>query len=108
MDRNIGRRRQDILCFFQSIPIFFRRNVDAVDKLINVQNFASFNFNTNGNILSNLTDENDIEKLVDISDIKSILDYPGPHNTNLLYQIFVVRLLHNQGQYQQTKCCLEY
>ena len=41
---------------FAHCPDGLESNVDAVDKLINVQNFASFNFNTNGNILSNLTD----------------------------------------------------
>ena len=32
-------------------------NVDAIDKLINVQNFASYNFNAKGDIKSNLTDD---------------------------------------------------
>ncbi|GAB1855859.1 anthranilate synthase component I family protein [Flavobacteriaceae bacterium MHTCC 0001] len=32
-------------------------NVDEIDKLINVQNFASFNFNAKGGIKSNLTDD---------------------------------------------------
>ncbi|ULC59075.1 anthranilate synthase component I family protein [Flaviramulus sp. BrNp1-15] len=32
-------------------------NIHEIDKLINVQNFASFNFNSKGDILSNLTDE---------------------------------------------------
>ena len=32
-------------------------NVDAIDKLINVQNFASYNFNSKGDIKSNLTDD---------------------------------------------------
>jgi anthranilate synthase component 1 len=31
-------------------------NIDAIDKLINVQNFASFKFDAKGNIQSNLTD----------------------------------------------------
>ena len=31
-------------------------NIDAIDKLINVQNFASYNFNVKGPITSNLTD----------------------------------------------------
>jgi anthranilate synthase component 1 len=31
-------------------------NIDAIDKLINVQNFASYNFNVKGPIISNLTD----------------------------------------------------
>lgn len=31
-------------------------NIDAIDKLINVQNFASFNFTAKGDISSNLTD----------------------------------------------------
>ncbi|NJX16426.1 anthranilate synthase component I family protein [Tamlana crocina] len=32
-------------------------NIHEIDKLINVQNFASYNFNTKGDINSNLTDE---------------------------------------------------
>ena len=32
-------------------------NVDAIDKLINVQNFASYNFSSKGDIKSNLTDD---------------------------------------------------
>ena len=32
-------------------------NIDAIDKLINVQNFASYNFNVKGDIKSNLTDD---------------------------------------------------
>lgn len=32
-------------------------NIDAIDKLINVQNFASYKFNAKGPIMSNLTDD---------------------------------------------------
>ena len=32
-------------------------NIDAIDKLINVQNFASYNFSSKGDIKSNLTDD---------------------------------------------------
>jgi anthranilate synthase component 1 len=32
-------------------------NIDAIDKLINIQNFASYNFNSKGDIKSNLTDD---------------------------------------------------
>ncbi len=32
-------------------------NIDAIDKLINVQNFASYNFSAKGEIASNLSDE---------------------------------------------------
>lgn len=32
-------------------------NINEIDKLINVQNFASYNFNTKGEIKSNLTDD---------------------------------------------------
>ncbi|MCF7560484.1 anthranilate synthase component I family protein [Sabulilitoribacter multivorans] len=32
-------------------------NIDDIDKLINVQNFASYNFNAKGDIKSNLTDD---------------------------------------------------
>ena len=32
-------------------------NIDAIDKLINVQNFASYNFDSKGEITSNLTDD---------------------------------------------------
>lgn len=48
---------------FAHCPDGLESNVDAVDKLINVQNFASFNFNTNGNISSNLTDEEFLEQV---------------------------------------------
>ena len=48
---------------FAHCPEGLESNVDAVDKLINVQNFASFNFNTNGNISSNLTDEEFLEQV---------------------------------------------
>ena len=48
---------------FAHCPDGLESNVDAVDKLINVQNFASFNFNTNGNILSNLADEEFLEQV---------------------------------------------
>ena len=33
-----------------------KNNIDEIDKLINVQNFASYNFNVKGEIASNLTD----------------------------------------------------
>lgn len=36
-------------------------NIDAIDKLINVQNFASYNFNPKGDITSNLTDDEFLE-----------------------------------------------
>jgi anthranilate synthase component 1 len=32
-------------------------NIDAIDALINIQNFASYNFNSKGDIKSNLTDD---------------------------------------------------
>ncbi|KAA5824080.1 anthranilate synthase component I family protein [Algibacter amylolyticus] len=32
-------------------------NIDEIDKLINIQNFASYNFNVKGDIKSNLTDD---------------------------------------------------
>lgn len=32
-------------------------NIDAIDKLINVQNFASYKFRSKGDIMSNLTDD---------------------------------------------------
>jgi len=48
---------------FAHCPDGLESNVDAVDKLINVQNFASFNFNTNDNISSNLTDEEFLEQV---------------------------------------------
>ncbi|MFL1013494.1 anthranilate synthase component I family protein [Flavisericum labens] len=32
-------------------------NIDEIDKLINIQNFASYNFNTKGDIDSNLSDD---------------------------------------------------
>ena len=34
MDRNIGRRWHGMFWFFQRTPIFFNRNVDAVDKIL--------------------------------------------------------------------------
>lgn len=41
-------------------------NIDAIDKLINVQNFASYNFNSKGDIKSNLTDD-DFREQVEIA-----------------------------------------
>ncbi|WP_296377977.1 anthranilate synthase component I family protein [Winogradskyella sp.] len=46
---------------FAHCPDGIESNVDAVDKLINVQNFASFNFDTKDNISSNLTDDEFLE-----------------------------------------------
>ncbi|APY10113.1 anthranilate synthase component I [Seonamhaeicola sp. S2-3] len=42
---------------FAHCPDGVENNIDAIDKLINVQNFASFNFNPKGDIVSNLTDD---------------------------------------------------
>lgn len=42
---------------FAHCPKGTESNVDVIDKLINVQNFASFNFDTKEDISSNLTDE---------------------------------------------------
>ncbi|MFY0714610.1 anthranilate synthase component I family protein [Seonamhaeicola sp. NFXS20] len=42
---------------FAHCPDGIENNIDAIDKLINVQNFASFNFNIKGDIVSNLTDD---------------------------------------------------
>lgn len=46
---------------FAHCPDGVESNVEAIDKLINIQNFASFNFNTKSNISSNLTDEEFLE-----------------------------------------------
>ncbi|NRA94476.1 MAG: anthranilate synthase component I family protein [Psychroserpens sp.] len=46
---------------FAHCPEGIENNVDAIDELINVQNFASFNFTTNGYIASNLTDNEFLE-----------------------------------------------
>lgn len=42
---------------FSHCPDGVENNIDDIDKLINVQNFASYNFNPKGDISSNLTDE---------------------------------------------------
>ncbi|TYA86819.1 anthranilate synthase component I family protein [Seonamhaeicola marinus] len=42
---------------FSHCPEGVESNVDAIDTLINVQNFASYNFDSKGDITSNLTDE---------------------------------------------------
>ena len=41
-------------------------NIDTIDKLINVQNFASFHFNSKGDIHSNLTD-NEFKEHVELA-----------------------------------------
>ncbi len=46
---------------FAHCPEGAQSNVEEIDKLINVQNFASFNFNSKGDISSNLTDEEFLE-----------------------------------------------
>ena len=46
---------------FAHCPDGVENNIDAIDKLINVQNFASFNFNTKSEIASNLTDNEFLE-----------------------------------------------
>ena len=46
---------------FSHCPDGVESNVDAIDKLINIQNFASFNFNTKGETNSNLTDKEFLE-----------------------------------------------
>ena len=51
---------------FAHCPDGIESNIDEIDKLINVQNFASFNFNTKNDISSNLTD-NDFLKHVDLA-----------------------------------------
>ncbi|GAA4886087.1 anthranilate synthase component I family protein [Flaviramulus aquimarinus] len=43
-----------------------KNNIDDIDKLINVQNFASFNFNAKGHIKSNLTD-NEFKEHVELA-----------------------------------------
>ena len=42
---------------FAHCPDGLDSNVDEIDKLINIQNFASFNFNSKEDITSNLTDD---------------------------------------------------
>ncbi|TCK66872.1 anthranilate synthase component 1 [Winogradskyella wandonensis] len=46
---------------FAHCPDGAENNIEAIDKLINVQNFASFNFNTKSDIESNLTDDEFLE-----------------------------------------------
>ena len=46
---------------FAHCPEGTENNIDAIDKLINVQNFASFNFNPQGSISSNLSDDEFLE-----------------------------------------------
>ncbi|SHG51011.1 anthranilate synthase component I family protein [Winogradskyella jejuensis] len=46
---------------FAHCPEGTESNVEEIDKLINVQNFASFNFNTKSEISSNLTDDEFLE-----------------------------------------------
>ncbi|WP_346881398.1 anthranilate synthase component I family protein [uncultured Algibacter sp.] len=41
-------------------------NIDAIDKLINIQNFASYNFKPKGNITSNLSD-NEFKEHVELA-----------------------------------------
>lgn len=41
-------------------------NIDAIDELINIQNFASYNFSSKGDIKSNLTDD-EFRKQVEIA-----------------------------------------
>ncbi|OEJ99049.1 anthranilate synthase component I [Flavivirga aquatica] len=41
-------------------------NIDAIDELINVQNFSSYNFNSKGEITSNLTD-NEFKEHVELA-----------------------------------------
>ncbi|ARV10367.1 anthranilate synthase component I [Winogradskyella sp. PC-19] len=48
---------------FAHCPDGIESNIDAVDKLINVQNFASFNFDTKDDISSNLTDDEFIKQV---------------------------------------------
>ena len=63
-------------------------SIVAAKKLQKDSKFFINNVINNANSTGIISVEKFLEKLVDISDIKSILDYPGPHNTNLLYQIF--------------------
>jgi len=48
---------------FAHCPDGVENNIEAIDKLINVQNFASFNFNTKSDITSNLTDDEFLEQV---------------------------------------------
>ena len=63
-------------------------SIIAAKKLQKDSKFFINNVINNANSTGIISVEKFLEKLVDISDIKSILDYPGPHDTNLLYQIF--------------------
>ena len=63
-------------------------SIIAAKKLQKDSKLFINNVINNANSTGIISVEKFLEKLVDISDIKSILDYPGPHNTNLLYQIF--------------------
>ena len=46
---------------FAHCPEGVESNIDAIDKLITIKNFASFSFNSKGDISSNLTDDEFIE-----------------------------------------------
>ena len=63
-------------------------SIVAAKKLQKDSKLFINNVINNANSTGIISVEKFLEKLVDISDIKSILDYPGPHETNLLYQIF--------------------
>ena len=63
-------------------------SIIAAKKLQKDSKLFINNVINNANSTGIISVEKFLEKLVDISDIKSILDYPGPHETNLLYQIF--------------------
>ena len=63
-------------------------SIVAAKKLQKDSKLFINNVINNANSTGIISVEKFLEKLVDISDIKSILDYPGSHDTNLLYQIF--------------------
>ena len=60
----------------------------AAKKLKKDQTIFIFNVIENSDSGGIVSVEKYIEDLVDISDIKKILSYPGPHDQNPLYQIF--------------------
>jgi len=60
----------------------------AAKKLNKSQHEFIFDVISNANSSGISSVEKHLEKLVDISDIKNKLSYPGTHHDNLLYQIF--------------------
>ncbi|CAD6513774.1 Hydrolase [metagenome] len=63
-------------------------SIVAADKLRKDQQEFIFNVISNANSSGILSVEQYIENIIDVSDIKNKLSYPGTHHDNPLYQIF--------------------